>query len=139
MAVKYKIINDFGTIENKKNAHIALRMVKWFDKDPSLDLRVWFKGVDEETPSKGFTFSTQEGPHNLTEKMVELGYGDTQKLKGMLDDREKNPVIPPTELGIPEEEMEGLYLNDGKEYLENKDEEDDDEEGYISSKDILNF
>lgn len=65
---------------------------------------------------------TKQGPHRLTEKMVELGYGETETLQASIDRRSTETVIAPTDMEIEKDDEEF--------------EEEDDSE-YFSSKDIL--
>ena len=78
----YEIIKDLGIIEEKNNQYAALREVAWFDKDPKLELRRWFRDEngDDRPTGKGITFMTENGANTLTETLVDRGYGDTSKL-----------------------------------------------------------
>jgi len=122
MEKNWDIIRDHGIIDKGDNKLIAIREVSWYGKDPKLEIGTWYNGADSETPDKKrITFLTKQGPHNLTERMVDLGYGDTDKLQESIDKRSTQTIIPPTDIEI----------DDDVEVTE----EDDSE--YFSSKDIL--
>ena len=63
--------------DNSNNSYLAIRNVSWNKQDPKLEIRRWYiNKEDNETPSKGITFYTEEGPHQLTHLLLKLGYGD---------------------------------------------------------------
>ena len=41
-----------------------------------------------ETPGKGFSFLTEEGPHELTDVLISNGYGHTKDILELLRDRD---------------------------------------------------
>lgn len=88
----YTIIDDFDKIiDEKGNNTINLRKLYWGeDSDKErLDLRKWIQGAQNEICTKnGFSFLTEEGPHNLTEVLVEEGYGRTKEVLEGLKNRE---------------------------------------------------
>ena len=49
---------------------------------------------DNETPSKGITFMTKEGPHQLTHLLLKLGYGDNDVIDAIMVDRKANNIKP---------------------------------------------
>ena len=89
-SVKYKIFDGTDNIfDEKGSTFLAMRRVAWFsdgDAEPGedkakLELRKWKaneNGVD--SPMKGFAFLTDDGPHCLTEMLVDNGYGRTSKV-----------------------------------------------------------
>ena len=78
----YTLDKDFDyTIDEKGNSFIALRKIKWGSSDEyRLDLRKWFNTATGETMSKGVSFMTDDGPHELVKVMVEQGYGHTKDI-----------------------------------------------------------
>lgn len=81
-------VKDRMTIESKGNFVTCLGNVSWNGGPHKLELRRWIIKGDEVVPQRGVTFSTEEGPHNLTEALVKMGYGNTAKLAVMLTERE---------------------------------------------------
>lgn len=76
-------------IEEKGNAFIALREVAWGSGNSKLEIRKWYTNANgDETPSKGVTFMTEDGPNQLVETMTGLGYGDTERVLQKLNERE---------------------------------------------------
>lgn len=73
---------DFDyTIDEKGNTFIALRKIDWGNKgDYRLDLRKYYASESGETMSRGLSFLTDDGPHELTKVLVETGYGDDMEL-----------------------------------------------------------
>ena len=91
MAFEYKVNPDFDfTFDEKGNTFLALRKLSWGGGKPEkLELRKWYNSADgTETPNKGFTFLTEEGPHELTKVLVEQGFGYTDDILNGLKDRE---------------------------------------------------
>lgn len=74
------------------NAYIALREVRWNpDSDYKLDIRRYFMKSDGiETPSRGISLS-EEGANTLAESLIELGYGDIDKILQSISERECFP------------------------------------------------
>ena len=84
--IKQDGINE--VIDENGNMIMMLREVAWQGKQHKLELRKWLLDTDGETPMRGVTFMSEKGPHNLTETMVRLGYGETTKLLKELSNRE---------------------------------------------------
>ena len=82
MAFEYKNDPEFDyTIDEKGNTFIALRKIDWGNKgDYKLDLRKYYASESGETMSKGVSFLTEEGPHELTKVLLETGYGDAEEI-----------------------------------------------------------
>ena len=74
--------------EGTGNSSIMLREVGWNGRDPKLEIRKWIIDVDKETPMRGLSFITEQGPHILTEVLAEKGFGNTEKLITNIKDRE---------------------------------------------------
>lgn len=74
--------------EGTGNSSIMLREVGWNGRDPKLEIRKWIIDVDKETPMRGLSFITEQGPHTLTEVLTEKGFGNTEKLIINIKDRE---------------------------------------------------
>lgn len=79
------------------NRFLALRKVQWLksaDETPDpekgkLELRKWIINKDgEEQANKGFSFLTEEGPHELTKVMVNNGFGHTKDILGGIKKRD---------------------------------------------------
>ena len=79
---KYTVDPDFDyTIDEKGNTFIALRKIDWGNKDDfKLDIRKYYASETGETMSKGFSFLTEDGPHELTKVLLETGYGDPEEI-----------------------------------------------------------
>ena len=74
--------------EGNGNSSIMLREVGWNGRDPKLEIRKWIIDVDKETPMRGLSFITEQGPQTLTEVLAEKGFGNTEKLINNIKDRE---------------------------------------------------
>ena len=86
-----------GVFDNNSNSFLALRTVSWNKQPGRLELRRWYvNSEDEEIPSKGISFSTDQGPHQLTHLLLKLGYGDDDTIEAIMEDRKVNKVIPPS-------------------------------------------
>jgi hypothetical protein len=104
------------TFDEKGNTFLALRQVSWGNSDKSyLDLRKYYidpKGGDEKI-SKGLSFLTEEGPHELTMVLTKLGFGHTDEILTELKSRDDFAVALSNVMGgtIPAEftEAEELY------------------------------
>lgn len=96
VSIEYKVFKDFGIqFDEKNNSFGTIRVAQWYkaDTEPDeskakLEIRKFSEGPNGEKALKGYTFSTPEGPHELTEAMVKIGYGDTKKLLKELSARE---------------------------------------------------
>jgi len=86
-----------GVFDTYNNSFLALRTVSWNRQPGKLELRKWYVNTeDEEVPSKGITFSTDDGPHQLTHLLLKMGYGDDDTIEAILEDRKINKVTPPS-------------------------------------------
>lgn len=89
--IKYE--NDIyeNVFDKEGNSFLAMREVSWNGSGYKLELRKWYKTDDEkDIPGKGFAFLTKEGPDNLAELLVSMGYGNTDVMKKLLDDRSED-------------------------------------------------
>lgn len=75
-------------IDEKGNSVIMFRKLAWGKGEEKLELRKWYVDIDKETPSKGVTFLTEDGPHNLTHVLIRKGFGDTEKILEELKTRD---------------------------------------------------
>lgn len=81
--------------DEKGNVFLSMRKIQWCkpgeEPDPEkakLELRKWHMKSDGETPSKGFAFLTEEGPHELVNVLVSNGYGYTKDILLKLKERD---------------------------------------------------
>lgn len=76
-------------IDEKGNSSLMLRLVSWGGREEKLELRKWVMNENgKETPLKGASFLTEEGPNNLTKALVKHGYGKTEEVLYELKNRE---------------------------------------------------
>ena len=69
-----------NVFDNRDNSYLAIRTVSWNKSHPKLEIRRWYMDAeDNETPSKGITFMTKEGPHQLTHLLLK------NRLKKLVD------------------------------------------------------
>lgn len=115
------INKDFDfIIEERGNSSINLRKVSWGEGSPEkIDIRKWLYLDDgTERASKGVTL-TDEGTDELTNVLVDQGYGDTKKIAKSLAKRD---------------DFDQSYLT-----MEDNDEEDldDGSDDYYDPKELL--
>ena len=87
-ALKYHVFKDYNIqFDEKNNTCGTVRKVQWVKegKEPDEDkgkIEIRHITVDEtgEKALKGYAFSTPEGPDELVEGMVEVGFGRTKEL-----------------------------------------------------------
>lgn len=75
-------------IEERNNTVTMLRKVAWNGREARLELRKWVVEENGEKPMKGFSFMTQEGPHNLVHTLIDNSFGDTKTILGSLHKRD---------------------------------------------------
>jgi hypothetical protein len=76
-------------IEEVGNQFTAFRKLSWGDSTPHYELRRWRNTADGgEMAAKGCTFLTEEGPSELANVLVRLGFGDTRELLTIMSERE---------------------------------------------------
>lgn len=85
----YEIVDNFDKVfDEKGNSMLSLRKIKWGESDSvKLDLRKWYNTANGETVGKGFSFLTEEGPHELAKVLVENGYGYTKDIVNAIKTR----------------------------------------------------
>jgi hypothetical protein len=120
----YEVDKDCDYIfDERGNTVLALRKVSWGGRDAKLELRRWRVDIEKETPDKGFTFLTEQGPHNLVKTLIDNGFGNTREiLEGIKNREDFRPLITKVlkgeDLGVPLPEVpddEEYY--DPKEFL----------------------
>lgn len=131
------VFKDYNIPFDEKGTTVgSVRLVQWVkgDDEPNpdkakLEIRKLYTGGAEEKVGKGYTFSTPEGPSELTEGLLKIGYGDTKKCLKTLATRDdfKDSV---ENINIDEDDNEeGMF--DMRELLMNievsADEDDEDE------------
>lgn len=89
----YSVYGDDHIIDEKGNAFIALRRVAWgtnrSEDKAKLEIRKYYNNATgDETPAKGVAFLTDEGPHNLTHELLDMGFGNTEVVLEKIKDRE---------------------------------------------------
>ena len=84
----YKVGDIDEVVDSRGNTVIMLRKLAWGEGKEKLEIRKWFIDINKETPSKGVTFLTEQGPNNLINKLIQNGYGDTQDIINRLKDRD---------------------------------------------------
>ena len=88
----YSVDPDFDyTIDEKGNTFIALRKIDWGNKgDYKLDIRKYYASESGETMTKGVSFLTEDGPHELTKVLIETGYGDAEEIANTIIENRKD-------------------------------------------------
>ena len=96
-SIKYYKHGDTDMVfDERGSSFLAMRNIQWakegVESDPEkgkLELRKWTVDKDgAEVPMKGFSFLTEEGPHNLVHGLIEHGYGDTRTILNTIAKRE---------------------------------------------------
>lgn len=86
--MNYNIEKEIFECDRFADVYIAMRIVKWGNGKPKLDLRKWKDSEDDKPiPLKGFSFQTEDGPDELALSLIKAGYGDTEEIKQALIDR----------------------------------------------------
>lgn len=89
--INFNIIDENpleNIFDNKDNSYLAIRTVSWNKQQPKLEVRRWYiDKEDNEIPSKGISFYTEEGPHQLTHLLLKLGYGDDDTIESIMKER----------------------------------------------------
>ena len=81
--------SDEFVFDEKGNTILSLRWESWNGREEKLALRKCYIDKEgNETPNKGFSFLTEEGPHSLAEELVRRGYGYTDTLVDILKKRD---------------------------------------------------
>ena len=103
---KYEVDENFDyLIEEKGNQAIFFRRVSWGGRDAKPEIRKWYVDGTSETPGKGFSFMTDEGPDELVKVMTEIGYGKTDEILENISKREDFGISVKKVLGKGIEEL----------------------------------
>lgn len=110
--------------EEKGNTVGMIRKISWGNRVPKLELRKWnLDSNGKETASRGYTFMTEEGPHELVENMAKLGYGDTTKVISSIKDRKDFEEALVKNIGMQkviESKNSEYEVNEEEEYFDPK-------------------
>lgn len=103
---KYEVDETFDyLIEEKGNQAIFFRRVSWGGRDAKPEIRKWYVDGTSETPGKGFSFMTEEGPDELVRIMTEVGYGKTEEILSNISKRDDFGISVKKVLGKGIEEV----------------------------------
>lgn len=88
--VKFKVHSDFDElIDERGNTAICFRMVDWNGRPAKRpEVRKWRLSETGESPDKGITFLTDDGPKNLANAIIRKGFGETKEYLETLNERE---------------------------------------------------
>lgn len=94
--IRCHVFKDYNIPFDEKGTTCGtVRLVQWIkgDAEPDedkakLELRKIYTSGAEEKVGKGYTFSTKEGPSELVEGLLGIGYGDTKKCIKTLSKRD---------------------------------------------------
>lgn len=85
--LQYRVFRDYAVFDEKGSTYATLRKAQWIksggEEDESkakLEIRKMYYAKGEERWGKGYTFATEDGPHELAEILVENEFGDTKKI-----------------------------------------------------------
>jgi len=112
------------TFDERGSSFLAMRRIQWCkdgdEPDESkarLELRKWIVDKDgSELANKGFSFLTDDGPHELAKALVKEGFGKTGEILGEL---------------VKRDDFKDAVNNFGK------DEEDGSDEDYFDMRQLL--
>ena len=82
------VFKDYGiTFDEKGSTWGTVRKVQWLKdgKEPDeskakIEIRKFAQTADGERMMKGYTFSTPEGPGELTVGLIDAGFGETKEI-----------------------------------------------------------
>ena len=107
---KYEVDPNFDyLIEEKGNQALFFRRVSWGGRDAKPEIRKWYVDGTSETPGKGFSFMTEDGPNELIKIMTDLGYGNTDEILENISKREDFPTAVKKVLGKGIQEVVDQY------------------------------
>lgn len=107
---KFEVDKDFDyLIEEKGNQAIFFRRVAWGGRDAKLEIRKWYVDAESETPGKGVTFMTEEGPDELVNVMTSIGIGKTDEILSNISKRDDFGISVKKVLGKGLEEIVDEY------------------------------
>lgn len=87
-AFQYEVLEGFDfIIEESGNSSVNLRKISWNGRPHKLDIRKYAYKDGQEQMMKGISL-TDDGANELTNVMVEQGYGDTKRIIKALRQRE---------------------------------------------------
>lgn len=82
-----EIVPNFDfIIEEGANTSINVRKVSWNGRPPKIDIRKWAYQDGQERAMKGVSL-TDEGTNELSNVLVEQGYGDTKRIIAAIKQR----------------------------------------------------
>lgn len=107
---KYEVDPNFDyLIEEKGNQATFFRRVSWGGRDAKPEIRKWYVDGTSETPGKGVSFMTEEGPAELIKVMTNVGYGNTDEILENISKRDDFPAAVKKVLGKGVQEVIDQY------------------------------
>ena len=80
-----------NVFDSKDDTVLAMRTVSWNGNTPNLELRKWKlpkEDGEKDTPCKGFSFLSEDGPNQLVYVLLKNGYGNTQEVYDIISSRD---------------------------------------------------
>ena len=113
--LQYKICGLDRIVDEKGSAFIALRKIAWNvgpddevdESKVKLDLRKYYTTAEGERMSKGVSFLTDDGPHELVHILTEEGYGNTTQVLGAIKERDDFNEAVASVFGLESKESNG--------------------------------
>lgn len=86
--IQYHVFKDYDISFDEKGAtYGTVRKVQWVKEgeEPDetkgkIEIRKIYNTNDGERTGKGYTFSTEDGPNDLVDEMVDKGFGNTKNI-----------------------------------------------------------
>lgn len=118
--IQYQIVDDYDEVfDEKGNTFLSMRKLCWGENPDTdkakFDMRKWYVNADgEESPHKGFSFLTEDGPDNLAKVLINNGFGHTKEILNGIKDRddfqiELNNVMGPDSDHFDKDVKDDLY------------------------------
>jgi hypothetical protein len=95
-SMQYYIFKDYEMPFDEKGSTVGtIRKVQWVksgeepdETKAKLEIRKMYMQGEGERSGKGYTFSTENGPSELAEGLLKIGFGDTKECLKILRERE---------------------------------------------------
>lgn len=124
-----------GIFDEKGKVFCSMRKVQWVkegqepdEEKAKLELRKYTIGPEGEIPGKGLTFLTENGPHELTNVLIDEGFGDTREILRKLKKRDDfREAVETLFENAPADDSDGEYFDMRSVLLDESDGEDVEE------------
>lgn len=135
-SLSYHVFKDYNIAFDEKGSTVGtVRKIQWVkegnepdESKAKIEIRKMYINAEDERPGKGYSFSTEEGPSELTIGLIDAGFGNTKDILRSVRKREDFLEAAKT-INDDEDESSDGEMFDMRDLLMGMDNSEEDDDG----------